>query len=315
MASSAAPRLGSTVDARFKNRLALILLALATTSPITHWASAGVGALDASHLLLLGGGLVSGFLAGLLGIGGALISLPVLYAALPGLGVAHEQVPTVAVATALVAMLPTTMVAAWRQHVRGALDLSTLGRMTMPMAGGAMIGASLAAQLHGPVLALMFAIQSLWYGGRLVADRSDGVTPSTDALALATGRIPCWIAAPTMAAFCACVGMGGGSVVTPYLQRRYGLPFRHAVATASALNLCIAIGGSLAFMIVATGGGAGAASANLPAAMLLAGGAVAAVSLGVATAHRLPTGVFRSGVGAINLVAAVILILQVARAA
>lgn len=293
-------------------RLSLVLLALATTSPIPSWTATCAGLVDANHALLLLGGLVSGFLAGLLGIGGALVSVPVLYAALPGLGVPADQVPTTAVATALVAMVPTTIVAAWRQHGRGVLDITTLGRMAAPMAAGAVIGALLASQMRGPVLALMFAVQALCYGGRLVAQRSGDVAPQAGRVSRIVGRAPRWMAGPALAAFCACVGMGGGSLVTPYVQQRFGLPFRHAVATASALNLAIALGGSLAFAVMANTTTAGASSAHLPAAMLLAGGAVAAVSLGVATAHRLPTCIFRRAVGVINLVAAATLILQVA---
>ena len=300
-------------DARRAARLVLLLLALATTSPFAPWAAACAAAVDTSHALLLLGGLVSGFLAGLLGIGGALVTLPVLYAALPGLGVPAAQVPATAVATALMAMLPTTILAAWRQHAHGALDLGTLARMAAPMAAGGIVGALLACQLRGPALALMFATQSICYGMHLIADRAGANEPRPSAVTQLIGRAPCWVAGPAMAGFCACVGMGGGSIVTPYLMQRFALPFRHAVATSSALNLSIAVGGSLAFFVSASGAAGGTVSAHLTAAILLAAGAMASVTLGVFVSHRLPTVVFRRAVGAINVTAAATLLLQIAR--
>jgi uncharacterized membrane protein YfcA len=122
-------------------------------------------------------------------------------------------------------------------------------------------------------------------------------------------RLPLWVAAPPMAAFCACVGMGGGSIVTPFLLRQR-VPFRHAVATAGALNLCIALAGSLAFVLL--GNGAGSAAACVPAAALLAGGAMVSVKFGVTLAHRVPAVVLQRLIGTVNLVSALTLLCQVA---
>jgi uncharacterized membrane protein YfcA len=263
-----------------------------------------------SILLLGAGGLLSGLLAGLLGIGGALVTIPVLHLALPALGIDPAHVPATAVATALMAMVPITSMAAWRQQQHGAIEFGWLRRMAGPMACGAACGALLAAALNGPVLALMFAVQSCWYGGRLLMDRC-GVDAQAARRSIwqRLAQLPPWIAAPPMAAFCACVGMGGGSLVTPFLLRQR-IPFRHAVATAGALNLCIALGGSLAFAV--WGGGASRAAACVPAALLLAGGAMASVQLGVSLAHRVPAVVLQRLIGTVNLVSATTLMCQVA---
>jgi uncharacterized membrane protein YfcA len=262
-------------------------------------------------LSLVLGGMLSGLLAGLLGIGGALVTIPVLHLALPALGIDGAAMPATAVATALMAMVPMTLMATWRQQCHGAIDIAWLRRMAVPMAFGAATGALLAAALHGPVLAVLFALQSCWYGARLLLDRC-GVDARVDAAASVWqrfARLPPWLAAPPMAAFCACVGMGGGSIVTPFLLRQR-VPFRHAAATAGALNLCIALGGSLAFAF--SGHGAGSASACVPAAVLLASGAMASVSFGVSLAHRLPALVLQRLIGTVNVVSAATLLCQVA---
>ena len=266
--------------------------------------------LAASLLLLCGGGMLSGLLAGLLGIGGALVTIPLLYLALPALGIAAAQVPATAVATALMAMVPITLMAAWQQQRHGAIETGWLRRMAGPMTVGAACGALLAAALNGPVLALLFALQSCWYGARLLLDRC-GVDSGADERSVwqRLARLPLWLAAPPMAAFCACVGMGGGSIVTPFLLRQR-VPFRHAVATAGALNLCIALAGSLAFAL--SNVSASGAAACLPAAVVLAAGAIVSVPFGVSLAHRLPSVVLQRLIGAVNVVSAGSLLVQVA---
>jgi uncharacterized protein len=251
---------------------------------------------------------LSGLLAGLLGIGGALITIPALHVALPTLGIDPAHVPATAVATALMAMVPITLVAALQQQRHGAIELNWLRRMAGPMACGAAGGALLAAALNGPVLVLMFALQSCWYGARLLLDRC-GADAHSDGASIwqRFAQLPPWIAAPPMAAFCACVGMGGGSIVTPFLLRQR-MPFRHAAATAGALNLCIALAGSLAFAV--WGGAASSAAACLPAAVLLASGAMVSVQFGVALAHRVTAMSLQRLIGIVNLVSALTLVCQ-----
>jgi uncharacterized protein len=108
------------------------------------------------------------------------------------------------------------------------------------------------------------------------------------------------------------VGMGGGSLVTQYLQKR-GVAFRQSVATSSALNLCIALGGSAAFFLVAGAGTTVTSTASWPAAALLGGGAVCAVPFGVALAHRLQACSLRRAVGAIYVISALTLVAQIVR--
>lgn len=292
------------------------LLPLAMALVLAGDASGRVSTLQAAQplvvplLLLCAGGMLSGLLAGLLGIGGALVTIPVLYLSLPALGVDAALVPATAVATALMAMVPITLMAAWRQQGHGAIETGWLRRMAGPMACGAACGALLAASLNGPVLAVLFSLQSCWYGARLLLDRC-GVDAHADRSSIwqRFAQLPPWLAAPPMAAFCACVGMGGGSIVTPFLLR-HRVPFRHAVATAGALNLCIALAGSLAFAL--SGASSSSATACVPAAVLLASGAMVSVTFGVSLAHRVPAVVLQRLIGVVNVISAATLLCQVA---
>lgn len=259
-------------------------------------------------LVIVGAGLVSGFLAGLLGIGGALITIPTFYFVLPRLGVGAAQLSAAVIGSALMAMAPTTVAAALRQADHGALDFGWIKRLAPTMAIGAVGGAAFASQVQGPLLSWAFAVQSLYYGVRLIVDRLDDGGASPRGLTRSLSQLPTWLAGSTMAGFVAAVGMGGASVVAPFLRHR-GLGLRPAVATASALNLCIAFGGSGAFLAAAISG-SGPAGIHYPAALLMGAAAVAAVPFGVTLAHRLPISTFRTLIGAINVFAAVILTAQ-----
>ncbi|CAN5313135.1 hypothetical protein BH09PSE6_BH09PSE6_22710 [soil metagenome] len=288
-------------------RIVALLIAACVALIVAEPAVAALPAIaPGAWLLLLAGGLLSGFLAGFLGIGGALVTVPTLYAALPGLGVGSEQLPQVVVATALVVMVPTTVAAAWSQHLKGTLDRAWLWRLAPLMAAGAVAGALLASELRGPVLGVMFALQGIYYGVRLIS-----VEPSLDGprgLSRYAARLPAGVAGPAMSAFCACVGMGGGSMVAPWLMSR-GVALRPAVATASALNLSIAFGGTLAFVALSSSH-ASAAHAHWLAALVIGGLSVLVVPFGVATAHRLRLTSFRLAVGAVNVIGASSLLVQ-----
>jgi uncharacterized membrane protein YfcA len=253
------------------------------------------------------GGAVSGLLAGLLGIGGALVSIPVLHWALPALGIDVSQVSATAVATALMAMVPMTLLATWRQKQHGALETDWLRRIAFPTALGAAGGALLAAALNGPVLALLFAMQSLWYGTGLLGLHTS-IASSGGGVIRRLAHLPPWLAVPPMAAFCGCVGMGGGSLLTPFLLAKR-VPFRHAVATAGALNLCIALGGSAAFFVLRTQ--SAGTVACMPAALCLAAGAMASVMFGVSLSHRISPLALQRLIGTVNVVSAATLVGQV----
>lgn len=263
-------------------------------------------------------GLLTGFLSGLLGIGGALVVVPALYLLLPMLGVGEASVPQVAASTSLLAMIPTALAAALSHHRRGGLHGRWLQRMAPGMALGAIGGAVLIGLLRGPVLSMMFAAQALYYGWGLLRQPPGAcVAAPRHALVERCLRCPHWLAAPGVAAFCACVGMGGGSMCTPYLCHK-GLPLLQASATSSALN--VLIGGSASLTLLWLQAGATSLGPNAlapiavhwPVALLVSGTALLSVAHGVSMAHRLPTALFGRLIGAVNLFGGAVLTLRTA---
>lgn len=114
-------------------------------------------------LTLVAFGLMTGVLAGLLGVGGGIFTVPFLVLAV---GLTQQ----VAQATSLLVVLPTALVATWSLRRRGAVDLGLALRMGVAGIAGSVVGALLALELPAEVVRLLFAALLLLVGARLIRD-------------------------------------------------------------------------------------------------------------------------------------------------
>lgn len=205
---------------------------------------------------LLATGLVAGFLAGLFGIGGGIVIVPVLETALGFVGVDPAIRMHCAVATSLATIIPTSVSSARAHHRRGAVDLVIVRRWFVFVLLGSLGGAWVASQLHSQVLALVFATLALMVAIKMV------FFPTMRNL---TDRVPVGPAVAvipaSIGALSSMMGIGGGtfSVMTLTL---FGEPIHKAIGTAALLGLVIAIPGTAGYML--TGWGA----AGLPVTSL-----------------------------------------------
>lgn len=220
--------------------------------------------LQANVLLLVGGmfttGVVGGLMAGLLGVGGGIVVVPVLHMILGALGVDDAVRMHVAVATSLATMIVTATVSARAHWRRGAMDLRILRRWGPPLLIGAVAGVAVARVVDSKALAGIFGAVAA-----AIAIYMAVRGKQADVAADVPDRLPTGPLAPALpfgvAAFSALMGLGGGTLGVPILTA-FGVPIRRAVASASAFGLIIAVPGAIGFMI------AGWGHANLPAASL-----------------------------------------------
>ncbi len=231
-------------------------------------------------------GLVSGLLAGLFGVGGGIVIVPLLFYILPWFGVPEELHMKVAVATSLSTIIPTSIVSARKHFQKGAMDVPMLKSLAPAMLVGVVLGTVLAIVVKGPGLTLVFATVALLVAlnmGLTSVDFRvrDGMPGGVARQAIGGG----------IGTISAMMGIGGGTVGVPVLAA-FGTPMRSAVATASAFGLVIAIPATL-ILIVAGLGAEGRPMfswgwVNLVGFALIVPGSIIATPWGVALAHSIP---------------------------
>ncbi len=191
---------------------------------------------------LIGTGIVAGILAGLLGVGGGIVIVPVLYHLLSYVGIAEEVRMHVAVGTSLATIILTSISSARAHHKKGAIDVKLLKSWGIVIFLGVLGGTWMASIVNAQILTGVFAVLALLVAANM-AFRPEGAhladklpsSPLKETLALFIG----W--------FSAMMGIGGGTFSVPILTL-FNYPIRQAVGTASAIGLIIAIPGTVGFL-------------------------------------------------------------------
>jgi uncharacterized protein len=194
-------------------------------------------------IYLLVGAFV-GLIAGLLGVGGGLIIVPVLVLIFQGQGVSPEVIVHLAIGTSLATIAITSISSMRAHHRHGAVQWDVFRRLTPGIVVGALLGAVIADFLPTKAMRLWFGVFELLVAAQIgfnlmVAPR--GHLPG----ALGTN-----IAGGVIGAISAALGIGGGTLTTPFMVW-CNFSLRQAVATSSACGLPIALAGAAGF--VATG--------------------------------------------------------------
>ncbi|TDP72580.1 sulfite exporter TauE/SafE family protein [Roseateles toxinivorans] len=236
-------------------------------------------------------GAVTGVLAGLLGVGGGIVLVPVLvfiYAGLPW-GAAHgAQIAHLALGTSLASIVFTSISSVRAHHRRGAVDWAAVRRLAPGLLIGTLAGSFVAGQLSTPALKAVFVAFSFYVGGQMLLNarpKASRELPGPAGMHVAGGAI---------GAFSSLVGIGGGSVAVPFMSW-CSVPIHRAIATSAALGFPIAVAGTVGFVINGLGSGQvlppwSLGYVYLPALLAIAVGSVFTAPLGARLAHALPVG-------------------------
>jgi uncharacterized membrane protein YfcA len=244
-------------------------------------------------------GVLSGLLAGLLGVGGGVVVVPSLILVFTGLGFAPDWVAHLAVGTSLAAILGTGGASVMAHHRRGAVRWDLVRRLAPGIVIGAWVGSAVAGLLPHEWLQRIFAVFLLYVGTRMLFARARseaGELPGALGMGLAGGGI---------GALSALVGIGGGTMTVPFLERS-GLGMRQAVATSSACGLPIAAAGAIGFLVVGWGrDGLPSGSTGFiywPAVAVILLASIPTAPLGARLAHTLPIAMLKRIFGVLLLV-------------
>ncbi len=268
-----------------------------------------------NHLLFFGScltiGAVSGFLGGLLGIGGGVVIVPALIVLFDLTGLFDAKVATVvAVATSLSCIVFTSLSAAITQTRARMVDWLLVRRWVVFLVSGSFVAGTYAhllpatvfrALLGGFLLFVAFVMLTSWKPSPHQTSPGLGVSATLGT----AGGVVSGIA-----------GIAGGNVIVPTLIY-FNTPVHRATATSSALGVPIALFGAAGYVLAGTarevaplltGRFAGADSmlgyVYLPAFAVIVATTVLAAPIGVKAAHRLPPLPLRRAFGVLLIVVA-----------
>jgi len=188
-------------------------------------------------------GLIAGFAAGLLGVGGGIVTVPVLEYSLRFADVPEQYRMHVAVATSLAAIIPTSISSARSHHARGAVDWELARRWAAPMFVAAFAGSLLASRAPLAVLAGVFGSVALLIALKMLLPLDhwrarESVPRGAAGAALAS----------LIGGVSAVMGIGGGTLTVPTLNL-CGYPIHRAVGTASFFGIVISIPGTVGYLL------------------------------------------------------------------
>ena len=238
------------------------------------------GDLVALVLAIFAGGIVAGLLAGLFGIGGGAIIVPVLYEVFRVAGVPEEVRFQLCVGTSLAIMLPTTFRSYLAHRAKGAVLPDILRLWAVPAIAGVTTGAVIAVFAPAALFKLAFVVFATAISAKLLFGR--------DTWRLASD-LPSRIAMTgygfLVGITSGLTGVSGGSVTNMVLTL-YGKPIHNAVATAAGVGIPITIAGTIGYVF-----------AGLPKMALLPPFSIGFVSL-IGVVLVAPVSSFAAGYGA-----------------
>jgi uncharacterized membrane protein YfcA len=193
-------------------------------------------------LLLIAVGALSGFLAGVFGIGGGAVLVPVFYECFRLAGVPLEVRMPLCIGTSLAIIIPTSISSFRAHYARGAVDMEILKRWSLPVVTGVVTGSIIARYAPERLFKFVFVIVAWSAAARLLLARDSWKFADK----MPTG--------PLMRLYGFFIGllstlMGvGGGLFANLLMTFYGRPIHQAVATSSALAVLISIPGAIGYV-------------------------------------------------------------------
>lgn len=229
-------------------------------------------------------GAVMGFFAGLLGVGGGIIAVPLLVFIFEAQQLPREHLLRLAVGTAMASILFTSVSSLLAHATRGAVRWDVVRAMTPGIIAGGLAGSVIAAWAPRRLLAVGFVVIVCAAGFSMLRERRPN---PARALPGALGLAAVGAAISAVSAFAA---IGGAFMTVPFLSW-CNVPIRTAIGVAAALGFPIAAAGTLGYVV--TGWGAAGLPDRalgyvyLPALGGLVVASMLAAPVGAAVAHRL----------------------------
>lgn len=191
---------------------------------------------------LVGAGVIAGLLAGLFGIGGGAVLVPVFYQTFGLLGIDDAVRMHLSVGTSLAIIVPTSIRSCMTHLQKGAVDKDLLRAFIAPVFAGVLVASIIASHISSGGLRLVFGVLAVAVAIKMLVDRP-GWKLGNDL----PGRRGTTLAGVLIGLFAALMGIGGGILNNTFMTL-YGRPIHQAVATSSGVGVLISIPGMLGYV-------------------------------------------------------------------
>ena len=202
--------------------------------------------MDIYILYYLVAGAFAGLLAGLFGIGGGLVIVPILIYIFTAQGIPAAALTHICIGTSLATIIVTSISSLRAHNSRGAVNWSVWKRMAPGLVIGSLIGAGVASIIHGKPLQVIIGVGAFLVGLKMLFMKNKGLEDDD------FSKLPSTAGQTTLGGFIGIVsaifGIGGGTLTVPLLSN-YGLKIQNAVGTSAACGLPIASAGAIGFLI------------------------------------------------------------------
>jgi uncharacterized protein len=240
-------------------------------------------------LFLLLGSFI-GFMAGLLGIGGGGIMVPILTSIFLAHGVAVDNVVHLALGTSMASMVITTFSSFRSHNAKGGVIWKAVRGMTPGIILGTFFATFLASYLSSIYLAIFFAMFMAFVSSQMFLNKKP--KPSREL----SGSTGLFAAGSSIGAISALVSIGGGSLTVPYLTWQ-NIEIKKAIGTSAAIGLPISLAGTLGYLINgwshSSPGDYIFGYVYLPAVILISITSFMTAPFGAQMAHRLPVAILK----------------------
>jgi uncharacterized protein len=201
-----------------------------------------------SELIWLAGaamaaGVVTGILAGLFGIGGGIVIVPVLFEIFRIFGVPEEVRMQICVGTSLAIIAPTTVRSYWAHRAKGLVIPAIMRSWALPAVAGVAVGSVTAAFAPATVLKVAFVLIASINGAKLLVGRESWVLGRR-----LPGRLAMTGYGFIVGLASSLMGISGGALATMAMTL-YAVPIHNAVATSAGLGVPITIAGTLGYIL------------------------------------------------------------------
>ncbi len=196
-------------------------------------------------ILLLVTGALAGFVAGLFGVGGGIVVVPMLFYLFDYLGYSVPVAMALAVGTSLATIIPTAVSSVRTHHRLGNIDWPCVKQFAPAMVAAVLVAGQLVSDERGRLLVVVFGcllllVAGLLFFNRAVKQASDFKPMRSTAFAI--------FAAAAIGSVSVMAGVGGGAIGVPVL-RFFGLDIHRAIGTASTFGLLISVPGVLVVLL------------------------------------------------------------------